>query len=289
MARIEKLLQQLLSEHQLGLRESSVTSVHSIKSAEEGDEEVWYQIGRELEDVGISPEAIREHRDYITDWIKNELINGRFREADTASNSGRSEYYESVTHGSIRKQYLEHGAARLSSNDAGEHDEHQTKIVDGGSVCPGDVSLSSTRTLHYICRHVSCQEPMRDTFVTWFELLMHIWEFHCKDRKAPDWDEHVVRDEEDNVLNVTSPDAFPSLHYDYRHELAYVFAVLQGACRSGFSSPVVLQLMYDLYYSRKCLFSQCNSTSKDPKDNRYIPSITKNRTSANLVFQEAFT
>ena len=70
------MFQQLMLERQSGLREGSVISLESIASAEEGDEDLWYQIGRELEDVGITPDMIHEHRPYITACIMEALSSG---------------------------------------------------------------------------------------------------------------------------------------------------------------------------------------------------------------------
>ena len=80
MARIEAMLQQLMLERQSGLRERSVISIEGIASAEEGDENIWHQIGKELEDVGITPDMVNEHRLYITAWIKEALGNGNLDE-----------------------------------------------------------------------------------------------------------------------------------------------------------------------------------------------------------------
>ncbi len=88
LARIEKLLEQLTFEHQAGMREQSVISAHSIESAQEGDDAVWRQIGRELEDVGITQFMICEHKDFIINWIKSVLQSERFDEASPESNPG---------------------------------------------------------------------------------------------------------------------------------------------------------------------------------------------------------
>lgn len=87
MARIDRLLQQLLYEKQAGLREGSVLSIASIECVEDEDEDVWNHISRELEDIGITSEAICENRSYIIGWIANALKSGAFveEEADTSS------------------------------------------------------------------------------------------------------------------------------------------------------------------------------------------------------------
>ena len=85
LARIEKLLEQLTFEHQAGLREQSVISARSIEAAQEGDDGVWHQIGRELEDVGITQCMIGEHKDFIINWINNALQSDRFDETSPES------------------------------------------------------------------------------------------------------------------------------------------------------------------------------------------------------------
>ena len=74
-ARIERLLTQLVLQHQSGLRDSSSIFADSLGSAKEGDEGLWYQTARELEDVGITSTMVNENRSYITAWIKEALRN----------------------------------------------------------------------------------------------------------------------------------------------------------------------------------------------------------------------
>ena len=69
-----------MKEHQAGLREESVISTSTVESAEDGDEAAWYQIGRELEDVGISASMIQENRAFIVAWMKNALDIGQLEE-----------------------------------------------------------------------------------------------------------------------------------------------------------------------------------------------------------------
>lgn len=69
--------------HHLRIREGSPISVDNIESAEEGDENVWHQIAQELEDVGVTPDDIREYRSYITNWVKNALKTGERKEASS--------------------------------------------------------------------------------------------------------------------------------------------------------------------------------------------------------------
>ena len=95
--RIEKLLTTLVLEHQAGQRESSVISTESIESAEDGDEDAWTLIQRELEDIGLTNEIVRQHREYIVSWIQNALKNGDFEERKEAVSentiAGKPQYH----------------------------------------------------------------------------------------------------------------------------------------------------------------------------------------------------
>ena len=82
LSRIERLLEQLTLEYRLGLRETSVISNSTIESAEQGDELVWSQISKELEDAGITPNIVAEHQDFIITWIKEALLDGEFVESE---------------------------------------------------------------------------------------------------------------------------------------------------------------------------------------------------------------
>ena len=94
LARIEKLLEQLALEHSSGLRETSVITAHSIESAEEGDEYVWSEMSRELEDVGITISMVVEHKGFIIQWMKRALlVDGKFDEVTpTQSNTTAREH-----------------------------------------------------------------------------------------------------------------------------------------------------------------------------------------------------
>ena len=48
-------------------------------------EDVWIQLRRELEDVGISGSVLEEHHTYICDWIKAAISNGMLEEMDMSS------------------------------------------------------------------------------------------------------------------------------------------------------------------------------------------------------------
>jgi hypothetical protein len=63
-----------MAERQEGLREGSVISRESLAAAEDGDEDVWLNIKRELEDYGTITEAVlNEQRDFIIDLLKSGL------------------------------------------------------------------------------------------------------------------------------------------------------------------------------------------------------------------------
>ena len=74
MTRIEHKLNQFMEEVRNGKRESSVAS----NSAEVLDEKVedetgWSQLQRELEDAGISPAMLSQHKDFVITWFRQKL------------------------------------------------------------------------------------------------------------------------------------------------------------------------------------------------------------------------
>jgi SH3 domain len=70
----------LKNEIQAGKREGSVISTRSVEAARGGDETVWLEISRELEEAGISEDKINEHRTFITTWLINAFESGQLEE-----------------------------------------------------------------------------------------------------------------------------------------------------------------------------------------------------------------
>ncbi|KAI6083622.1 hypothetical protein F4821DRAFT_190283 [Hypoxylon rubiginosum] len=73
--RIEKKLNKFICEVRAGYREGSVvTTPDVIETIESPD--IWAQLRRELEDVGISPAVVEEQHEYISSWMKSALAQG---------------------------------------------------------------------------------------------------------------------------------------------------------------------------------------------------------------------
>jgi ankyrin repeat protein len=85
---VQKRLDKFLKELQLGLREGSVITSQSseVASADE-DESIWDQIGKELEDVGITTQDFAANKDFIISWIKKAIEDGQFKELAAARGS----------------------------------------------------------------------------------------------------------------------------------------------------------------------------------------------------------
>ncbi|KAJ7938200.1 hypothetical protein B0H13DRAFT_1851657 [Mycena leptocephala] len=78
-SRIEKKLNKFIAEVQAGMREGSVMSVSDAATTIESPD-VWTELRRELEDVGISAVVVEERHDFIVDWLKNALVDGLLEE-----------------------------------------------------------------------------------------------------------------------------------------------------------------------------------------------------------------
>ena len=90
---MEKKLNKLVDEVQAGQREGSVISTRDIVETIDSPD-VWAELRRELEDIGISNVIVEENRDFIRDWMKNALSEGSMEErpppAPSGADQGRS-------------------------------------------------------------------------------------------------------------------------------------------------------------------------------------------------------
>ncbi|KAI9815929.1 MAG: hypothetical protein M1827_001921 [Pycnora praestabilis] len=82
---ILETLQQLMIEVQAGKKEGSVISTTNITLAEDGDDNIWHDIVKELGDAGIPEDVIEENREFITTWIKKAFDDGNWCEQSIAS------------------------------------------------------------------------------------------------------------------------------------------------------------------------------------------------------------
>ncbi|KAI0449109.1 hypothetical protein F5B21DRAFT_495495 [Xylaria acuta] len=80
-SRIEKRLNKFICEVRAGHREGSVVTTPGVTETIESPD-VWAQLQRELEDVGISPAIVEENHEYIAQWIKAALEQGLMDEDD---------------------------------------------------------------------------------------------------------------------------------------------------------------------------------------------------------------
>ncbi|KAI1166772.1 hypothetical protein F5B18DRAFT_31684 [Nemania serpens] len=79
--RIEKRLNKFICEIRAGQREGSIVTTPGVAETIESPD-VWAQLRRELEDVGISPVVVEENSEYIAQWIKAALAQGLMDEDD---------------------------------------------------------------------------------------------------------------------------------------------------------------------------------------------------------------
>ena len=135
---------------------------------------------------------------------------------------------------------------------------------------PGYVALSNSQLKQYIC--AACRNPWKRRVSTWFELLEHAHKLHGKnDAKLTSRSRAFQGNiEADNGtrLSVNKPRSFNSVDHDIQNELNHMLTVLAKALREGLVSPEVPQLMYDLYYSRSCIFEAWYEKFESPIENR---------------------
>ncbi|KAL8869638.1 MAG: hypothetical protein Q9174_004122 [Haloplaca sp. 1 TL-2023] len=80
-ARLHKKLDQLISEVRAGKRERSVISAMSLDLTAVETRETWNSLRRDLEDIGISPQVIKEQRSFILDWFRKAVASGLAEES----------------------------------------------------------------------------------------------------------------------------------------------------------------------------------------------------------------
>jgi Tfp pilus assembly ATPase PilU len=67
------------------------------------------------------------------------------------------------------------------------------------------------------------------------------------------------------------------MDYDSQIELYHMLTVLSEAVQKGMITAEIPQLMYDLYFSRKCLYAECHARSETPEENRYVITLFQAR------------
>ena len=74
------ILNQLMEEIRDGKREGSVLTTCTVESISAEEKQVWREIRRELEDVGLTVTAFEANKDFILSWFKDGLARGMFEE-----------------------------------------------------------------------------------------------------------------------------------------------------------------------------------------------------------------
>ena len=275
LARVEKLLQQLALDHQLGLREGSVISTHNLDVVEEGDKDIWRQIARQLDDVGITSDLGWEHRAYITDWIRIALETGELKEAlpsadcdhgnelgieaDVDYNLPSSSPLLSmrgINHIREDSQLLNQLPYRGQSQDI--LSLMPIESSQEGVFYLYDVTLCMPQIGSYACN--TCNHGR--AFATWFQVLWHACVCHGGSSVSSTYYPMVA--DISKMPCSTAEDAVKELHF--------TILSLKEALKDQHIPSNFLELMYGLYFSVTCPFSGCQAVSVSPELNRYLPS-----------------
>ncbi|KAL8905365.1 MAG: hypothetical protein Q9171_006695 [Xanthocarpia ochracea] len=73
-ARLERKLSLIVSEVRSGKRKDSVISDKDFEKTAEDDQETWDALRRDLEDIGISQQVIKEQKIFIIDWFRKAAV-----------------------------------------------------------------------------------------------------------------------------------------------------------------------------------------------------------------------
>lgn len=183
--RIERLLEQLTLEYRSGLREPSVISNSTIESAEQGDELVWSQISKELEDVGITPNMVVEYQDFIISWIKEALLDGEFVESDPGLNSAvelQPSDSGRAPNSVLRVKSLKPDA-RHKLLPSPHHTEFPGKLYPIRDTMQFEVNIALTDLCIRRCE--ACSHRTR--YTTFEEALNHLCQYHPGVRQTDNW------------------------------------------------------------------------------------------------------
>jgi hypothetical protein len=97
-ARIEDLLRGFLEDYKSGRHEGSVLSVDTIRSIQNGNDDIWKEIQKDFEAAGLTQEQLNEHRKLITDTIVKAIQSGGIEQNSTIAAS----FYTATDGGSNR-------------------------------------------------------------------------------------------------------------------------------------------------------------------------------------------
>lgn len=240
---------------------------------------------------------IRDHHQYIIRWVKNALKLGKLNEgADLPSADSCSfpptiyehEKFIAITEESLSIQTTSSQAHDISDEPRGPRESTITMSELSSDSTPeprhpprpGDVTLSDKQSVQYRCAHVYCKGCPDKRYTTWFEIMLHARTDHSTG--STPWSNYHLRSFKEgnmkhpSLLCVNDSGKYLASYMPYtnipadqdREEVAYVLSQLYRAVGNG-SIPVdIPQLVYDLYYSRRCAFSDCRSTSKNDHEHR---------------------
>lgn len=246
---------------------------------------------------------IRDHRQFIIRWIRHALKLGKLNEgtADLPS----VEPPNSECHTSFTITYEQEKFITISDESVSIHSVNskaQEILEDqfeprGSTVSElpryslleppsepllGDVALSNGQSRQYICAHVYCKDRQDIRYTTWFDILLHARTHHSAGRLP--WSAHSLRKSQKEDANqpillcvndagkyLASRGPYTNIPTDHdREELAALLVQLYRAVREDSIPAEIPQLMYDLYYSRRCAFSDCRVTSSNDSEHRHV-------------------
>ncbi|KAK0667052.1 potassium channel AKT1 [Cercophora samala] len=110
-SRINKKLDKFVAEVRAGLREGSVITTPDAAQTIDSSPDVWNELRRELEDVGISAAVVEEKKEYILEWLKEALADGGLDEDSAEEDDAHVSSLAPLSTGRVNK--------RLHSVDSG--------------------------------------------------------------------------------------------------------------------------------------------------------------------------
>lgn len=134
-------LDRYLNDCQRGRREGSIASTHSVDSILKKDKAAWRTMFKELENVGITADAVKANHDFIVAWFIGASENGDSEERDPSRPRSHAKKDTS--------QFLESPAMKRSSDRSRKALAHRAAKVMQAASLPADRLVKYTERGNY--------------------------------------------------------------------------------------------------------------------------------------------
>lgn len=154
----------------------------SLESVEEGDQIIWFQISKELEDVGITQSMVAEHKDFVTSWIKRALLKGDFDEITPCRSGTLSPQRWNIVASS--NVTLHDSPRRFKPNYSYGYTNSSATLSLGDLPIKASMSYEINIALTDLCVRLCTACRYRTRYTTFGEAAAHLRQFHPRLKRS---------------------------------------------------------------------------------------------------------